>query len=136
LELRPILYRGAPLPPDDPGDVNPVLVAAGEDLVHHQVFGAARIKRSPVDIPGGCALHGPFFEVKRAQGNVDRNLVVGCEQSDAMPLGELTCVVEPRGKPAEEPFDNGLLAAEFGQNGEVDVAGQQRAGARQCRPKG
>ncbi len=38
--------------------------------------------------------------------------------------GELTWVVEPCGKPAEEPFDDRLLVAELSQDSEVDVTGE------------
>lgn len=38
--------------------------------------------------------------------------------------GELTCVVEPCSKPAEEPIDDRLLVAKLSQDGEVDVASQ------------
>jgi hypothetical protein len=109
---------------DDPSDIDPVLVATGEDLVHNQVLSAAGTQRSLVDLPGRCALHGSFLKVKGTQGDVDRNTVVGNQKSDAMLPGELTRVVEPRGKPTEKPIDDRLLVTKLSQDSKVDVASQ------------
>src|SRR5262249_1048220 len=106
---------------DDPLDVKPVAVAAGERLVHDEIFGATGQQPSLFDIPQRCPSHASLLEGESTKRPVAGDTVGGPQQSNPIMQGELAGIVDPSLEPVEQPVDDRLLIAETRQDGQVDV---------------
>src|SRR5262245_41592848 len=86
-----VVERGG-LANGDPLDVEPILVAAREDLVDDQVFGATSRQRVRVrDRKWRRALRGSLLEWHRPEGDIDMDAVTRGEKQRAMAECELAC---------------------------------------------
>ena len=110
------------LPDENAFDVNPVLIAIGEGLVHDEIFRRAS-EQCVVGIkpPWGRSIDGVLLERKSPKSDIESHAIGGGEQEDAIPERKSTRVIHTRLEFPEEGIDKAFFIPKSGDHGQIGI---------------